>query len=192
MTLKLVTEPTVEPVTLAEAKAHLRVDIPDEDALISRYIRTARQVCEVRRRESFITQTYDLYLDAWPAGGFKLPMGPVQSITSIVYYDEDGNEATWDSSNYITDLVSQPARIVLKSSTSYPSTVLQEVNGVRVRFVAGYGATGASVPEHIRSAMLLLIGHYYENREAVVIGSGLSVNPLPEGVNHVLMRRYNV
>lgn len=180
----VVTAPTKEPVDLPEMKNHLRVDINDDDSLILALTQAAREWCEDFRRQSFITQTWDLYVDSFPAS-FELPRGPVQSVTGVYYTPDDEIETEVDSSSYVTDLVSEPARIVLDTGESWPSDTLTPVNGVRVRYVAGYGDDTA-VPETIRSAIKLLVGHLYENREDVVIAQGITISQVPFGVKALL------
>lgn len=187
MSLVVATDPAVEPVTLSETKLHLRVDIDDDNTLISGLIQAARRYCEQYARRTFISTTYDLYLDNWPAGGkFVLPQPPLSSVTGVYYTDDNGDETEYASANYIVDTNRQPGRIVLKTTATLPSTTLQEINGVRVRFVAGYGATAASVPREYRQAILLLVGHWYENREAVLAAQGFSVIELPLAVRSLL------
>ncbi|NIP96558.1 MAG: hypothetical protein GWO24_25240, partial [Akkermansiaceae bacterium] len=93
--------------------------------------KAARTLAEQVQGRALITQTWDLTLDGWPAKGyFELPRAPLQSITSIKYYDEDDTEATVDSGTYFVDIASEPGRVVLNSGESWPSTTLRPVNGV--------------------------------------------------------------
>lgn len=187
MSLTVATAPAVEPVTLTEALLHLRVDIPDDNILIVGLIEAARQYCEQAARRTFINTTYDLHLDAWPLyGRFALPRPPLVSVTGVYYTDEDGTETEYASSNYVVDVKSEPGRIVLKTGAVLPSVTLQEINGIRVRFVAGYGAGAAQVPPEYRQAMLLLIGHWYENREAVLVAQGFNMIEMPMAVRALL------
>jgi len=169
--LKLVTGPTSEPVTLPEAKTQCRVDLDDEDDLITGYIAAARRWCERVDRRAFCTQTWQLWLDAWPNGNaITLRMPPLQSVSSIVYYDDADQATTLAASNYYVDTVSEPGRVVLRSTASWPSATLREANGVCVTFVAGWAAA-ADVPRTIKQAILLIVGHWYENREAASLGA---------------------
>lgn len=163
--LKLKTAPTVEPVSLMEAQEHLRLDSDDDAGLVSRLITTAREYCESYQSRAYITQTWYLYLDAWP-DYIKVPLPPLQSVTSIKYYDTSNTESTFSASNYYVDTNSTPGRIVLGYGKTWPSTTLRSANGICVEFVCGYGATPSTVPQSFIQAMLLLIGHWYENREA--------------------------
>ncbi len=185
--LKIATAPASEPVLLAEAKAQCRVDGSTDDTLITGLIKVARLDAEGFLNRAIITQTWDLYLDAWPGKTFiEIPLPPLQSVTSIKYTDKNGVEATMAAGDYIVDTVSEPGRVYLKWDKSWPSVDLQVVNGIVVRFVAGYGLA-ASVPETIKQAILLQIGHYYENREDVLV-SNFQQQPLIGGAEALLWK----
>jgi len=181
MALKLATAPTVEPISLTEAKLHLRVDGTDEDSRIQGLIATARLDVETLSLHKLVTQTWDWYMDDWPDGDIlTVPFPPLQSVTGVYYTVEGSVEVQWSSSNYLVDIYNVPGQIVLQSTASWPSGTLVEINGVRVRFVCGFGAAGADVDERARQAMLLLIGHYYEHREEVIVERGANVMLLPQ------------
>ncbi len=185
MPLTLESPPAAEPVDVPTAKSQLRIDIADDDALITAYIKAARTVVEQKSLHALITQTWDLYLDAFPSGKeIEIPLPPLQSVTHIRYIDEDGNESTFSSDDYLVDTVSTPGKVVLKDDATWPSESLQEVNGVVVRFVAGFGDAGTDVDERAIQAVKLLVGHFYEHREAFVDGRPL--NDLPMGVDALL------
>lgn len=165
MTLKLITAPATEPVSLTEAKLHIRVDNNADDTLITNLIKVAREFCEAWQRRAYVTQTWELYLQRFPSlREIVIPLSPLQSVTSLTYYDEDDMPDTF--TGFDEDLVREPGRIYLQHDESWPSVTLRPVNGVVIRFKAGYG-NAASVPMTIKQAILLLIGHLYENREAV-------------------------
>lgn len=176
---KTVVAPTEEPVTLAEAKTHLRVDHDADDALImSIIIPTARLSCEIGARRCFVTQTREMVLSAWPpAVGFQLPMPPLQSVEAITYLDEDGVTHTVTASDYRVYTNVEPGIVALKATSAWPSTNLAVGPSITVRYVAGYGLA-AAVPAQYKSAMLLMIGHLYENREAVITGTIATVLPM--------------
>ena len=182
MALKLITAPAAEPVSASEAKAHLRVDTTADDTYIGTLITVARQNVESHLRRSLINQTWEVVLDAFPAGVIRLPKPPLASVTSIKYTDDEGNESTYSSANYVVDSDTEPGRVVLKSGQTWPAVTLAAANGVRVRYVAGYGAAGSNVPQAIRQAILLVIGSLYENREDVLVAQGVSIGVLPFGV----------
>lgn len=171
MALILVTGPTAEPVTLAEAKLHLRVDIDDDDDLIEALVAAAREYVErlCRPQVALISQTWKLVLDATPGDTITLRPYPLQSVSSIKTISDAGVEATYSSSGYQVDTSSEPGRVRLKSGYSWPSTTLQALNGFQVTFVAGFGDDPSDVPQQIRQAVLLLIGHWYENREVQIV-----------------------
>jgi len=160
-TVRVITAPTVEPVSTETAKLHLRVDGSADDTLIASYIKSAREKGEAVSRRAFITQTLEVILDAWPDDLLSLPRPPLQSVTSVKYLDENGVEATW--TDYLVDIRSQPGRIYFKS---LPGASLYPSGAIAVRYVAGYGASAAAVPEIIKQAMLSAISYWYELRDA--------------------------
>jgi uncharacterized phiE125 gp8 family phage protein len=169
--LTLVTPPTVEPVSLAEAKAHLRLDDNSDDGLLAGYILAARQYAENYIRGAIITQTYDYKLDGgWPMvwvrdycrTRIELPLRPVQSVTSVSYVDENGATQTLSTSLYTTHL-DRPVPCIDKAyNQSFPS-VRDVTDAVTVRFVAGYAPE--RVPDGIRTAILLHIESLYDSCE---------------------------
>jgi uncharacterized phiE125 gp8 family phage protein len=180
MPLDLVTAPTSEPVSLADAKHHLRVDITEDDDYIRGLVTGVRlHVERVILQRALITQTWDLYLDAFPAGDLELPYPPVQSVTHVKYTAEGEAQATVSSDDYLVDTYSTPGKIRLQSTAVWPGDTLIEVNGVVVRFIAGYGDDDTDVPMTIRQAILLLVGDLYENRENTLIGVPGSLQVLP-------------
>ena len=131
-----------------------------------------------------ITQTWDYFLDAFPSGSsIKLPRPPLQSVTYLQYTDEDGVTSTFSSSSYMVDANSEPGRLVLLAGESWPTDALYPAAAVNLRFVAGYGAA-ADVPQWSKQAILLLVGHWYENREAVLTGA--MPREIPFGVARLL------
>jgi len=161
-----------EIVTLGEAKSHLRVDSTDDDFVITSMIKAACKYCEGFQRRTYITQTRYLWLDAFPSGDhIVMPYPPLQSITSILYYDTDDTEATFAATNYYVDAVNDPGRVYLNYGYSWPTTALRPRNGIKITYVAGYGTLTSSLPDMVRQAALMLIGHWYENRETVLVGT---------------------
>ena len=169
MGLKLVTPPATEPVSLSEAKEHSRITGTDEDELITTFIETAREYCEEYQNKAYITQTWDLSLDEFPDSPYSLPKPPLQSISSIKYYDQDGTEYEFNASDYLVDTASVKGRVSLAYGKSWPSVTLQPMNGVIIQFIAGYGDAGSDVPKRIRNAIKMLVEQIYENREATDI-----------------------
>jgi uncharacterized phiE125 gp8 family phage protein len=185
MALKLITDPSAEPVTVAEAKTHLRVDHSDEDTYIGLLIKTARQWVEEYTRRAILTQTWTLSLDAVPGSRIALPRPPLQSVTHIKFYDEADAATTVSSTFYQVDTSGEPGRVLLKSTGYWPSvSLMRPAAGVVVTYVAGWTAAG-SVPEPFKQAIKLLVGHLYENREDVTQSNGLMVT-IPMGAKMVL------
>lgn len=175
MALICITPPSVDPITLAEAKSHLRVDISTDDTLISSYILAARDYVEriCRPRVALLTQTWRYIADEWPKEDtVELRPYPLQSVSSIKYTDDAGVITTLASSNYVVDIYSEPGRVRLKSTSSWPSTTLQVLNGFAIEFVAGFGAAASAVPEPLRQAIRMLVAHWYENREVMMTTTG--------------------
>jgi len=182
------TAPALEPVTLAEAKAHLRVDISDDDDLITAIIKAAREWCEEYLDRTLIHTQWTMRMDAFP-WEFKLPRPPMAqagttTVTSVTYTLETQATATLDTSEYRVDRNSTPGVVRTVYAGTWPGH-LADANAVSVTWWGGYGADGTSVPEAIRSAMLLLIGHLYENRQAAV-ATGAVPQDVPFGVKALL------
>ena len=164
MSLQLVTPPALEPVTLADAKAHLKVDTSDDDALITRFIAAARARAEWHTGRALITQSWRLWLDQWPCDGvIEFPLPPLQSVASVIVYALDDTATVLDPATYQIDSASSPARLTLKATVS-PPTNLRAINSVAVEFTAGYGDTASDVPSGLCAEILELIAFLYENR----------------------------
>lgn len=164
--IRVITPPTVEPVTLAECKADLRVDHTDDDALIASLIVGARTRVEDISRRAFINRTLEMSLCGWPADNkIRLPYPPAVSVTSVTYYDDDNVLQTMASSDYILVSDVEPAIVTIKKTTTWPDASLREVWPVRVKWVAGYGATAASVPDFFKWCIRQLVAIRYENRD---------------------------
>ena len=165
MALKLITAATTYPVTLADAKLHCKVDDAADDALITAMITSAAELAEQQLGRALMTQTWELTLDSFP-DAFELTRVPVQSVTSVKYYDTTGTLQTLASNLYSVDTADGDgfAYIAPAYNTSWPDT-REQINAVVVRFVAGY-TDAASVPEPIKTWIKLMIGTMYENREA--------------------------
>lgn len=169
--LTVITPPAEEPVTLAEAKLHLKVDTTDEDARIAALVRAAREWCEQFQARAFVTQQLRLHLPRFPSGRLIwLPRPPLVSVQAVRYVLEDGTQQTFPAASYLAATASEPGAVVLAPDASWPSDSLQPGVPVTVDYTAGYGGPTA-VPERVRQAMLLLIGHWFENREATTVGA---------------------
>lgn len=202
MSLILVTAPATEPISLDEVKSHLRVTSDQDDLLLDGLIRAARQHVEGRDGwlgRTLVTQTWDLKLerfpsgedfpnDAWPrAVAIRVPLPPLQTITSVKYLDTAGVEQTITSTEYVVHVSEEPGLIVPAYGKTWPSIRL-EPGAVRIRFVAGYGATADLVPEPLKLALKAFVAHFYEQREPVVLTGGVgSPIPIPMHVEALLM-----
>lgn len=174
--------PAAEPLSTAEVKTHLRVTGSDDDTYIGNLVKAFRTWVDGKDgwlNRALINQTWDLWLDRFPCSSrtpILIPLSPLSSVTHVKYYDAENTLQTWSSSEYFVDSVSEPARLYPAYNESWP-TALDRPNAVNVKFVAGYGSSAAAVPEAIRHAGLLMIGHWYENREEVNVGN--IVNEMP-------------
>ena len=185
-----------EPITLATARLHLRLDTtgsppthPD-DALVTNIIKTAREAVEDYTELTLGQTTYALALDEFPVNAIELGTYPINSITSIIYTDTNGTLQTLSAGQYIFDSYSKPSKIF--PTTTWPNTK-QVPNAVIVRFAAGF-TDGLSPNEYpmplaLKQAMLLYIGELYENREAINVGN--LVTAIPFGIIH-LMTPYRI
>ncbi len=179
--LRQTVAPAAEPLTTAEAKAHLRVDISDDDTLIDALVIRAREWAEEFTGRAFINQTWTWKLDRFPHE-FRVPRARLVSVTSIKYVDPQGAEQTLAADQYTVDTFSEPGRIEEAYGTTWPATRGVN-NAVEVVFVAGYGAAGSALPESLRQAMLLLVGEWYEYRLPV---GDRSMPPIPHAVESLL------
>jgi|SRR5215211_1086505 len=165
MGLRLISPPAEEPVTVDEAKAFLSEVGGATDPLISALLKASRQTLDGwggKLGRALVTQTWELSLDEFPLYEVRIPLGPVQSILSIKYDDEDGIENTVDPGDYYLDNTSYPAWVALNEDASWPST-LGAFNAVRIQFVCGYGGA-ADVPEPIRQAIILQTASHFRFR----------------------------
>jgi len=168
-----------------EVKGHLRVDTETERARVeSILIPSATQMAEAETGRQLITATWTLYLDSFPTSGTKieLPRPPLQSVSSIKYYDTQGTIQTWAAAGNYSVMApvgpfAESGYIVPAYGITYPSTYGQP-NSVEIAFVAGYGLTFASVPGAIRAALLLLVGEMFERREEAIVGAAIGSVPL--------------
>ncbi|WP_424981799.1 head-tail connector protein [Maritalea sp. S77] len=176
MTSILVAGPVVEPLSLAETKAYLRLDHADDDALIATLIAAARSHIESVTRKAMITQQWKWVSDVWPDKGICLPIGPFQALVSINLFDAEGAETSWPLAEVTQDKHSGKCTIFLApTSTSVPR--LRDYDAVEITYRTGFGDVASDVPEDLRLAMLRLIGHWYEHREAVVTAGSGAVIP---------------
>lgn len=199
--------PASEPLSVAEAKAHLRVEVSDDDAYIGNLITAARRYVEKASGRQLVTATWQATYDRFPrsqnsyAGdsgcvtdrpipqpelqvrrwldhiSIRLPRSPLQSVSSITYIDATGATQTLSPSLYNVDSISDPGRVAPVWGSYWPIT-RRQLNAITITFVAGYGAASA-VPETYRLAIRQLVAHWYTNREAVATGNPTT---LPVGI----------
>ena len=163
MSLQLVTPPAAEPLTLGEAKAHLKVDTTADDALIASLIVAARTRAEWLSHRALITQSWIFWRDGWPCEGFEIPLPPFQSLTSISAYDLNDTATVLELSFYRLDAAAVPARIGWREAVVPPPS-LRSFNTLAVAFTCGYGDAAADVPEPIRRALLAIVADLYTHR----------------------------
>ena len=171
MTSYLLAGPATEPVSLAEAKAWLKLDGDDEDALVGTLIAAARLHVESATGRALIAQSWRLVLDAWPEDRVvRLPVSPLISLTSITAYDGDGDAHAVS----LDGIDAGRAGLLLPASIDAP--VLREHGGIAIDYVAGYGEEAEAVPVALKQALQLLMAYWFEHRDTVFgIGEGPAV-----------------
>jgi len=189
--LELVTAPATYPVALNDVKSNSRIEIDDDNDLINNFIiPAATEYCErsFDGHRQLITATYDLPVAWWWNGEIALPRPPLQSITSVKYYDSAGTLQTLDSGRYLVRTpMKLPGRISRAPLGSWPALQADRQWPIVIRFVCGYGDDATDVPASIRQAILLFCGHLYENREATVVGNQVPVE-IALGVDRLLQK----
>jgi uncharacterized phiE125 gp8 family phage protein len=154
------------PVTLEEARRHCRITDTAENSVIEGMITGATDVCQNLTSRQFLTATRVDEFDSFPAEELELGRWPLVSVTSIVYVDADGDEQTWTASLYQSDTTAEPPRIKPAYNESWPTIRSGIYAAVTVTYTAGYGATASLVPDRFKQAIMLLVGHWYNHREA--------------------------
>lgn len=210
---QLLAPPARYPLSIDEAKSQLNIiETPDWDARIAGLIAAATSYVENYTGRALITRGYKGFLDHWPrlaevsgmaqdygAPGpwpepsawltrrwVEIPRPPLQAISAVTTFDDDDNATVWDVSSYYVDTSSTVGRLVRRRDACWPP-VCRAANGIEIQWTSGYGDSPGDTPEPIRHAMLLLISHWFENREAVVGVEGRdSSTPLPLGVPDLL------
>lgn len=168
MTVLLISPPAVEPVSLVEAKAHLRLTGSDDDDYLAALVAAARIQVETVTRRVLIDQTWRVYRDDWPVDGrLDLPLTPVRSIAEITAYDADGTPTVLGADRWRLDAAGSPARLALFGA---PPATAATFNGLEIDVVAGYGPSGLDVPQPLRLAIMMLVARWFEGREGVATG----------------------
>jgi len=188
MKYSLVTAPSIEPITLTEAKAHLRVETTADDTLITSLILQARQMAETYTGITFIDTTWNVFIDDWPViyneawwtgirelpidydnknSFIEIPLSPLRSVTHIKTYDNADASTTIASTEYqvssYAGVTPKKGRITLRDGATWP-TFERNADGIEIQFVSGYGTATTDIPETIRQALLIDIAFRYENR----------------------------
>ena len=165
----LLAGPAVEPVTLAEAKAHMRIDAADEDDLIGALLAAARVAAETEIRRVMIEQSWRAFVEAWPASGIALPVQPALSVDAVRAIDTDGAATVLDPGDYAFDVAD--GTVALENAVA-------GTDHYEIDFKAGYGAAGDDVPQPLRQAILMLATHWHEHRSAVDDSNDATRTPL--------------
>jgi uncharacterized phiE125 gp8 family phage protein len=181
----LISAPTLDPVTLAEAKNHLRVDSDDEDTFIEALVTAATAHLDGHSGvlgRALVTQTWRQDFDGF-SDALRLPLFPVASITHVKYYDADNALQTLSSSVYSLFVDGGGAYVALAPDQEWPSSY-SRVDAVAVTYVAGLAV--GSVPMPIKAAILLMVGDLYANRETAQVGSVASKIPMSTTVDALI------
>jgi uncharacterized phiE125 gp8 family phage protein len=181
MTYVLIQPPSAEPLTLADLKAHIRVENDAEDTVLAGLIRVAREHLERVTGLALISQGWRLYLDCWPVNGpQKISRGPVLAVDAVRAFDELGEESEVALAGHVLDGARRPARLWLRERPA----ARQAMNGIEVDFTAGFGESGADVPDTLKRAMLVHAAHCYEFRGAVP--ADMQPASVPEGYDRLV------
>jgi uncharacterized phiE125 gp8 family phage protein len=181
MTLFRTVDPAAEPVTLAELKAHLRLEHDSEDTLLDGLNRAAREDLERTTGLALIDQNWRLVLDKWPRDGcVAVMLHPIREILSVTAYGSEGEASVIDPASYQADTVSRPARLHFDG----PPGALRALNGIEIDFAAGFGEAGTDVPDLLRRAIVLLVAHWYEFRASY--GPGDQPVSYPDGYERMI------
>lgn len=176
MAYQLITPAAGEPLTLAEAKAHLRVDLADDDLLITSLISAARQHAEFLTGRQLLSASWQLVIDQFPRV-INLERCPVLAVQSLQYLDTQAVWRTMPSTDYVLDVSTEPARITPVFGKIWP-IAMPQIGSVKINFTSGYG-TAYVVPEGIKSWMKLRVASLYQHREEVAILPSGRLDPLP-------------
>ena len=158
------TPPAVEPISLAEVKAHLRILHSDEDGALIRFVAAARHDIENRTGLHLITQNWSQFFDSWPNCGYlPLSLSPIIAVTDVKIYGDDDVAAPIDPAHYYLDRLSRPSRLTMRNGRWLPQPG-RSLSGIEVVLSLGFGPTADAVPQPLREAILLRAGHWYANR----------------------------
>lgn len=187
MTLRIHTPPAAEPVTVDEIKLAGRITGTALDARITDLIPAARRKAEGLTGRALITQTWELVLDAFPCNEIEVGLLPIQSVASVKYFDTDGVLQTIDAADYVLDVDTLPGWLLPAYGVSWPATRCV-AQAVTVRFVAGYGNTGADVPAELREWITVQVLAAIEHPTR--LSHGNIIQELPRGFADALLDDY--
>lgn len=168
MSLKVITPPAVEPVSVEEVKLHTHISHSVEDSLLSTWIKSARELAEGFQRRAFITQTLEISFDSYPEMPISIPRPPLVSVSSVKYYDCENNENTIELGSLIIDIDHEPGRLCWAYDKTWPSVTLRPMNCLKIRYIAGYGDLADKVPAAVKDAIMLYCAFRNENRAAEI------------------------
>jgi uncharacterized phiE125 gp8 family phage protein len=183
MPLVLTAAPEREPVSVSEAKDYLRIDSAVEDPVVASLILAARLHIEGALDIAMMSQSWSLFLDCWPEDGcVPIPLGPLKSVDSVKVYDADDAAQTVSPETYAVDLSSLRPRLVRQAGAVWPQPG-RAANAIEIAVTAGYGDAPDQVPQPIRQAVLMLVAHWYQEREPIVFDKP---DALPHGIADLL------
>ncbi len=162
---KVVEEPSIEPISVADVKEFARIDGNDEDSLIEDFIEVVRKSAESYLGRAFIKQKIRLVMDFWPDEVINLPRPPLLSIIKVATLDEDDTETEYSSNNYYAITESVPGKLVIKNGVTAPTNTTRYHGGYLIEYYAGYGTFDQKVPSPIRMGLKLWVASVYENRQ---------------------------
>ena len=192
---------TAEPLPLEELKIHLRMEpgYTDEDDMLDALRQTARQNVEELTGRALMKQHKAVYFDGWGMSDcLMLPYPPLVAVTSstsitgnssgaaVAYKDSTRGWNSFSSTAWIADTVREPGRLCLEYGADWPSESLHNVNPIKIQYTCGYSTVSSEVPRAIRTAMKMMIGSWYENREQYFAGQGYTVLEIPGSVKTLL------
>ena len=174
MTALLLVPPTIEPLSLSEAKQVLRVTHDDDDAVIAALIAAGRAHLEATTRRALMSQTWRVTLDAWPADGRVRPrIGPLQTLQAARWFDAANNAHAIDGESFVVD---KAADVIAAPPWALPPPGRSRA-GLELDVVCGYGAAAADVPADLRQALRMLVAHWYDHRGLAAIGGQVLMQP---------------
>lgn len=170
--LRRTSAPSAEPITAAEVKERGRITTSTHDSYINALISDAREWVENRTNRALITQTWEYVLSGF-ANEIVLPRPNLQSVSSVKYYDTNGDQQTASSDLYQVDTKQEPGRIVIAPGSQWPAVGSGYVEPVTITYVSGFGDVGTDVPEGIRQAMIVLANFWYDDEAGTDVPDGV-------------------